>query len=190
MSEADWFTRVWRSYLPALREAGGWAAQFEFYVRMSAEAIWGTGATDKDFEGLFKSIVDEIRHHLDAEQLDALTSLNLCQLRHDLLHCRSSKAYGKLGGKNNDPSVASVAEIGKDGSVLDTVMRAVTGGAVPVPQTKTADVGVMIWFVQLGATAKFQVAAKAFERACDALQSGLDARGRDGFQRALSEPPK
>jgi hypothetical protein len=168
---------IWVPHLPAFREAGGWAAQFEMSVRMTFEAVFSEPGTAKDINEMFERVVEELRPHLGAEQIEALTSIGLCQLRHDLLHCRLSKAYGKLGGKNNDPSVLAVAKIDGD-SVLDSINRAVSGGAVPVPQTKTADAGILAWVAQAGAAGVFPSATRTFERACLAMHAGLTERGK------------
>ena len=178
-SEGDPVSLIWRAHLPALREADGWAGQFEFYVRMIAEAVWGKGGTAKDLDALFDRVIGQLRPHLDPSQLEALTSLPLCQLRHDILHCRWSMAYGKLGGKSNDPSVANTARAEEGEPLFATIVRAATGGAVPVPQTKTSDAGVLAWMAQMGAMSVFENAAKAFERACNALEVGITALSDD-----------
>ena len=93
------FARFWVPHLPAYRDAAGWAAQFEMAVRMTADALPVSGGTSKDLDDLFDRVVGKLKPFLQAEQLASLTTVGLCQLRHDLLHCRFSKAYGKLGGK-------------------------------------------------------------------------------------------
>ena len=103
------------------------------------------------------------------------------------MHCRFSKAYGKLGGKGNDPSAISVFKIGDGESVLDAVNRGVSGGAVPIPQTKTADAGIPAWVAQAGSMGTFASAAKTFEDACRALHIGLSAHAKEILRGA--EPP-
>jgi hypothetical protein len=178
---------LWVPHLPAYREAGGWAAQFEMSVRMTSEALFSAG-TGKALESLFDAIVEELGPHLAPEQLGALTSVPLCDLRNDLLHCRFSRAYGKLGGKTNDPSVFGVAKIGDGESVLDAVKRAVSGGAVPIAETKTADAGIVAWVAQAGSRGTFADAARAFEGACLAMHVGLGRRAKAILARAGTEP--
>lgn len=169
----------WVPHLPALREACGWAAQFELSVRISAEAIFGTdGSGAKDLDDLFARVLRELRLYLSVEQIDALTSVGLCQLRHDLLHARLSKAYGKLGGKTNDPSVASVIKLREGESTLAQLERGIAGAARPLVETKTADAGIVMWVAQAGARGIFPLGAKAFETACIAMHAGLHQRSK------------
>jgi hypothetical protein len=171
------FATFCEPHLPALRAAGGWAAQFEFSVRMTAAALFGDG-TSKDLGAMFDRLMEELRPCLSPDQVEALTSIGLCQLRHDIIHCRLSKAYGKLGGKGNDPAVIRVMKLDDSRSILDQVTEAVAGAAVPLPQTKTADGTIMGWLAQAGGMGIFPAAAQAFERACAAMHAGMDERAR------------
>lgn len=146
---------------------------------MTADALPVSGGTSKDLDDLFDRVVGKLKPFLQAEQLASLTTVGLCQLRHDLLHCRFSKAYGKLGGKGNDPSVVSVFKIGDGQSVLEAVNRGVSGGAVPVAQTKTPDAGIPAWVAQAGSMGTFASAAKTFEEACKALHVGLSEHAKE-----------
>ena len=144
------FSMLWVPHLPALREACGWAAQFELSVRITMEALFGAGGTSKDLDRAFDRVVNELRPFLATEQVEALTAINLCQLRHDLLHGRLSQAYGKLGGKTNDPAVAAVIELPAGEPILPVLERALRGAARPIPETKTADAGIVGWVAQAG----------------------------------------
>lgn len=53
------FAMFCEPHLPALRQAGGWAAQFEVTVRMTAAALLGGSAsTSKDLEAMFDRVVE------------------------------------------------------------------------------------------------------------------------------------
>ena len=82
------FAGFWVPHLPAYRDAAGWAAQFEMAVRMTADALSVSGGTSKDLDDLFDRVVEKLKPFIEAEHLASLTSVGLCELRHDLLHCR------------------------------------------------------------------------------------------------------
>jgi hypothetical protein len=102
-----------------------------------------------------------------------------------------SKAYGKLGGKNNGPSVARVASIaeGADGArVLEMVTHLAGGGGRNIPQTSTIDGGVAMWLVQMAVTGFFADASAAFRRGCEILDKALAAHAKAAMEAALKEP--
>jgi len=166
-----------REHLRSYREAAGWAAQFEFFIRATAQALWGVGrGTAKDLEEIYDSIVRELRPSLTADQLSKLAAVNRCHLRDDIIHGRMSKAYGKLGGKSNGAAVADVASIEDGEHVLDAINRAVAGDRRPIVQTKSSDSGVAMWLRQMAASGFFSQAVEVFEEGCDILSAGLQAR--------------
>jgi hypothetical protein len=164
-------------HLQAYREAAGWAGQFEFILRAITPAIWADRVgTSKDIKSMFDDIVQELRPHIAAEDLAFLNAINLCDLRHDIIHCRLSKAFAKVGGKNNDPSVAKVIAIDPDENVMAPVERMVRGEGIPIAETRTEIGGLSMWLVQMAASGFFARSARAFAKAYVILDRALGAR--------------
>jgi hypothetical protein len=54
------FATFCEPHLPALRHAGGWAAQFEFSVRVTSAALFDDGAS-KDISEMFDRLGDHLK---------------------------------------------------------------------------------------------------------------------------------
>jgi len=196
--ETELWTQSWawqptgmfnRGHINHYHHAAGWASVFEFTVRACADALLDRG-TAKDMEGLYDDILSALREFLQPDQLAFLDEVNLCDLRDDLVHGRMSKAFGKLGGKSNHPSVAAVFPINTDEPVADAVQRALVSGGTPIVKTKTADGGISMWLVQMAVSGFFMRAAARLERGCGILDDGLRAHARNIIESAgVAERP-
>lgn len=125
---------------------------------------------------MFDDIVAELKPHIPPADLEDLTTVNLCDLRDDIVHARFSKAFGKLGGKSNHPSVARVMTLVDGEDLASQLVRMAQGGGSPIPSTKTETGGVSIWLTQMAESGFLADAVRAFHSGCRILDAGLEAR--------------
>lgn len=177
-------------HLRAYREAAGWAVQFEFMLRAITPALWAERrGSAKDLEAMYADIVEELKSHLTAENLADLAAVNLCDLRDDIVHSRMSKAFGKLGGRNNAAAVARVMHLDDGQDPIEMVRRMARGEGQPIPSTKTETGGVAMWLVQMAESGFFGQAARAFHKGCVILDGGLGARASATLSEPSRRPP-
>jgi len=164
-------------HLRAYREAAGWAVQFEFMIRAITPALWSErSGRAKDLEQMFADILEELKPHMLAADFEELTAINLCDLRDDIVHARFSKAFGKLGGKSNHPSVARVMRLVDGEDLASQLVRMAQGEGSPIPSTKTETGGVSMWLTQMAASGFLADAVRAFNRGCTILGAAMGAR--------------